>query len=115
MEDWLPLVFIIYCNVRLVSFLQPMLHPDGWSAIGFIDVAMLAIPCCYAGRRGRQSCPSRLPKIMDDAQCLRIVVIPCSGRLSLQRRRSLPRCCSPPLRCITRLNTWPWSATTLAA
>ncbi len=44
METWLPLIFVLYANVRLVAFLEPIFRLPALDLLSNLDVAMLAIP-----------------------------------------------------------------------
>ncbi len=67
MEDWLPMVFVLYTNIRLISFLGPMLHFEqfAWlSVIDLLDFVMLAIPLIMLGTELVRFSPRRVPKII---------------------------------------------------
>jgi hypothetical protein len=67
MEDWLPMVFVLYTNIRLISFLGPMLHFEqfAWlSVIDLLDFVMLAIPLIMVGTELVRFSPRRVPKII---------------------------------------------------
>jgi hypothetical protein len=64
MENWLPMVFIVYSNIRLVSFFEPMLSLPGISLLSAIDVAMLAIPIAMFAVELKKFSRNRLPKLL---------------------------------------------------
>lgn len=64
MEDWLPLTFILYANLRLVSFLEPMSRLEWLSPLQVVDVAMLGIPLVMLATELPRLSRARLPKII---------------------------------------------------
>lgn len=67
LEDWLPMTFVLYANIRLVSFLGPMLHFEqlAWpSLIDLFDVVILVIPVVMLGTELARFSPRRVPKII---------------------------------------------------
>jgi hypothetical protein len=69
MEDYLPMVFIVYANVRLISFLEPILRLPSLSLLNTVDVAMLAIPLVMLGVELANFSIRRLPKIIYMVSC----------------------------------------------
>jgi len=68
-EDWLPMVFILYCNVRLVSFLEPMFQLGRLSGLGALDLAMLSIPAYLLAVELIGFSRQRLPKLLYLISC----------------------------------------------
>lgn len=64
MEDWLPMIFIMYTSVRLVAFLEPLVDLPRLNLLGLTDVAMLAIPVLMLGVELVNFSPQRLPKLL---------------------------------------------------
>ncbi len=64
MESWLPMVFIIYTNIRLVAFFEPLLRFEWLNILSTIDVVMLAIPVILLGIELKSFSRRRLPKFL---------------------------------------------------
>jgi hypothetical protein len=64
MEDWLPMIFLVYCNIRLVSFLEPLVRLPRMNLLGALDLVMLAIPIGMVGIELSVFSLRRLPKLL---------------------------------------------------
>ena len=64
MESWLPMIFIIYTNVRLVAFFEHLLRFQWLSILPVVDVVMLAIPVVLIGAELASLSRERLPKLL---------------------------------------------------
>jgi len=64
MEDWLPWIFIMYTNLRLISFIEPMLRLPQLSILSLVDIAMLGIPILMLGTEAIRFSRDRLPKML---------------------------------------------------
>lgn len=64
MEDYLPMVFIVYANIRLVAFLESILRLPPLNVLYMLDWGMLAIPVVMLGIELANFSVRRLPKII---------------------------------------------------
>ena len=64
METWLPLIFVVYANVRLVAFLEPIFRLPALDLLRNLDYAMLAIPVVMLAIELLQFSRQRLPKLL---------------------------------------------------
>jgi hypothetical protein len=64
MEDWLPLIFVIYANVRLVAFLEPILMLPSLNFLGTLDLVMLGIPVVMVATELSRFSYERIPKLL---------------------------------------------------
>ncbi len=64
MESWLPMVFIVYTNVRLVAFFEHLLRFQWLSILPVVDVIMLAIPVVMISAELACLSRQRLPKLL---------------------------------------------------
>jgi hypothetical protein len=64
METWLPMVFIIYTNVRLIAFFEHLFRFQWLSILPIVDVMMLAIPIVLLGTELASVSRQRLPKLL---------------------------------------------------
>lgn len=64
MEDWLPMIFVVYANVRLLAFLEPILRLPRLNVLGAVDMAMLAIPMVMIAVELAKFSRERLPKLI---------------------------------------------------
>ena len=111
MEDWLLLTFIVYVNVRLVTFLEPVLQLPRLNVLSMIDMGMLAIPLVMLGVELANFSVRRVPKLIYMLSVFGMwTSVLWTGTCTVT---CCARSCRAPLRCITRSNTWRWSAATL--
>jgi hypothetical protein len=68
-EAWLPSAFLLYTNVRLVSFVQPLVEVHVANLINYMDFAAFSIPCVLVARELVQFSPQRLPKLLYMISC----------------------------------------------
>jgi hypothetical protein len=64
MEDWLPMVFIMYTNIRLVAFLEPLIHLPRLNLLGLTDSVILVIPAMMLSVELVNFSPLRIPKLL---------------------------------------------------
>lgn len=70
MESWLPLSFIVYTNLRLVSFVEPLGRLPGMNLFAALDVIALAVPLILLLVELSQLSRQRLPKLLYMTSCL---------------------------------------------
>ncbi len=64
MERWLPLIFVVYANVRLVAFLEPIFHLPSLNLLKSLDWAMMAIPVAMIAVELWQFSRERIAKLI---------------------------------------------------
>ena len=64
MEDWLPMIFIMYTSIRLVAFVEPMFHFSQFNGLRVVDMAMMAIPVSMIGVELFNFSRDRIPKLL---------------------------------------------------
>jgi len=64
LEKWLPMIFVLYTNVRLIAFLEPMLRVGRFRALESVDGVMLGIPILMLGMEVARFSWQRLPKLL---------------------------------------------------
>ncbi len=64
MERWFPLIFVVYANVRLVAFLEPIFRLPSLDLLKSLDVAMMAMPLSMLAVELRYLSRERLPKFL---------------------------------------------------
>jgi hypothetical protein len=69
-ESWLPWTFIVYVNIRLVSFVEPLGRLPGMDLFGMLDWVAQAVPIVLLVAELWQCSRPRLPKLLYLASCL---------------------------------------------
>lgn len=69
-ESWLPLGFIVYTNIRLIAFIEPMGRLFGISLFTALDWIALTIPIFLLCREFFHLSWQRLPKLLYVTSCL---------------------------------------------
>jgi hypothetical protein len=64
MESWLPMVFVVYANIRLVAFFEHLFRFQWLSILPIVDVVILAIPIILLGTELAKFSRQRLPKLL---------------------------------------------------